>query len=554
MNDLASKQRRVMVIGLDAATLDLVRPWAEAGRLPHLARFLKKGAHGVLRSTIPAKSPAAWRTFATGTNPGQHGVLDFLQLRPDSYGVVLGTGLPRHGVNFWEVAGRNDVPGGVMNVPYTYPPRPFNGFVISGLLTPRLCRQMAAPQEAFAEMLEASPRYAIDVDVVKLGGRGARRHFFERAMAAADARLQAALGLYRRHRPRLFIVVFTAVDRVCHRFWHELGPSAGADSERSAELIAGRPAIQIAYEKLDAAVGALTAEAGDETDVIVLSDHGAGPLRRALDLRRLLVEGGLLHERRSRLWTGSMRSAVRAFLRTAPRGLKSLIRARFGGLVRRTGNLVMCSGIDFARTRAYPAGLMGGIFVNLRGRQPEGIVAPGREYERVRDEIIALASSVRDPVGGHRVVRAVHRREEIWWGPCLELLPDVMVELEDESYTFSAEPSSRGDVVRPHDRRPGAGWRRTGGHRSDGLLLAAGPHIRSGQVTGARIADVPTTVLALLGCDIPSNLDGRVLQEMLTDEVTPGQRIAAVDRRDHAAQADEDLALVERRLRGLGYL
>jgi len=374
---MGSKRRGVMVIGLDAATLDLVRPWVEAGYLPNMARFIRDGGHGPLRSTLPAKSPAAWRTFATGTNPGRHGILDFLQMRPDSYRVILGSDLPRPGANFWEVAGEQGVTGGVMNVPYTYPPRPFAGFIVSGLLTPRLGPGMAAPPEIFDEMIQASPHYAIDVDVVKLGGRGARRHFFERAMAAADARLQAALGLYRRHRPPLFVVVFTEADRICHRFWHELDASVFPGEARAPAPVADRPAVLIAYEKMDAAVGALVAEAGEETDVFVISDHGAGPLRMGLDLRRLLSEGRLLREHRVGLAANSVRRAISAFVRVAPRGLKSRLRDRLGGLVHRTGSLMMCQGIDFSRTRAYPAGLMGGYSSICVAGSPTALWPPG---------------------------------------------------------------------------------------------------------------------------------------------------------------------------------
>ena len=128
-----------MVIGLDAVTLELLRPWAEEGRLPNLARFLGDGASGPLRSTVPPNSPAAWSTFATGMNPGQHGILGFHQFLPEEYEPHLMNAASRRGETFWEIAGRHGLRGGVINLPFTFPPRPYNGFLITGVLTPSVC-------------------------------------------------------------------------------------------------------------------------------------------------------------------------------------------------------------------------------------------------------------------------------------------------------------------------------------------------------------------------------------------------------------------------------
>ncbi|KPK65048.1 MAG: hypothetical protein AMK73_04095 [Planctomycetes bacterium SM23_32] len=222
------------------------------------------------------------------------------------------------------------------------------------------------------------------------------------------------------------------------------------------------------------------------------------------------------------------RAAVRAFVNAAPRTVKNGLRPRFRGLARRAGGLLVLSGVDFGRTRAYPAGQMGGLFVNLRGRQPHGVVEPGAEHEAARNELIACLSELRDPETQRPVARAVHRREGVWAGPLLECLPDAIMEHEEEVYEITFGAGAGAPVF--HDLAPpGAiGWRRSGGHRRDGLLLAMGPHIRQAKVRDAAIADVPPTVLALLGCPIPEDFDGRVLAEILTDGVPlPGRTAGA---------------------------
>ena len=544
-----------MVIGLDGATLQLVKPWAAEGRLPNLAEFLASGAAGALRSTLPPDSPTAWSTFATGLNPGQHGVLSFYQWRPDAYKPEVMNASRRRGATFWEIAGRHGIRGGVLNVPVTFPPRAYNGFLISGLLTPTVGRRMASPPEIFDDLKAASPRYAIDVDMIAGGGRDPET-FLRQVLANLQARVEAALGLYSRHRPALFCVVFVAADRICHYFWPFLEAARAGRAVTAAQKRLGG-AIQRVYEELDKAVGALVAAAGDDTDVIVMSDHGAGGLRKRLDLRNLLAREGLLVKRPARPAEGLRRYAVSVFAHHAPPALKRWSKSLFPMLAHRAVGILAAQGIDFHRTKAYPAGATQGVFVNLRGRQPSGIVEPGADYESVRDRIIAVLSGLCDPDTGRPVARAVYRREEVWSGECLGQLPDVIMEQEDNVYSVPMfVQGGSEDVFCPLPELNWSALQPLGGHRRDGLLLARGPHIRRAEPHGANMADVPATILALLGCPIPENFDGRVLSEILTDDVMVTDRTARADAGGEGADGltEQERAAVEKRLRGLGYV
>lgn len=546
-------QGKVMIIGMDSATLDLVRPWVAEGKLPNFARFLNDGAGGPLRSTIPAMSPAAWSTFATGTNPGGHGVLDFSQLGPDSYQTRFNNAARRRGATFWEIAGEQGVSGGIINVPITYPPRAFNGFLISGLLSPAVKPDIATPGETFDDLMEICSDYAIDVDMVATGGL-ASEEFLRRAIRMTESRLKAALGLYAKHRPPLFCVVFVSPDRLCHYYWAYM---AAAQSGRQLSDIEQRlaRAVPMIYEKLDEALGALVEAAGDDTDVLVMSDHGAGPLKMGLNLHKALAARGLLVETQPSLLARTKRRAVWAFARFAPRELKGFIKKRLPGAAGRAASIVACAGTDFARSKAYPTGQSQGIFVNLKGRQPQGIVEP-EDYESVRDEIIAALCDLKDPHTGQPVAKAAHRREEIWSGPCAESLPDVLLEQRDEVYDIPTFSEATGDgIFYDLPKLDPAGLQRLGGHRRDGLLLALGPHIRRTELS-AEIADVPATVLALLGCSIPEHFDGRVLTEMLTDDVQLPETMDSGGQSDgdENVYSAEDEAALKERLKGLGYL
>jgi len=535
---------RVLVIGIDAATLRIVRPLAEKGCLPTLKRFLESGAFGELQSTLPAVSPAAWSTFATGTNPGKHGLLTFAQMYADGYDARFTNATHRRGVAFWEVAGEHGIRGGILNVPCTFPPRPFNGFIISGMLSPGVNSRMASPPEVFSDLISSCPDYEVDVNIADRLRPEARDVFVERAIANVEGRRRAALDLYRKHHPQLFCVVFAATDRICHYFLPTDGP------------LHESPQVREIYSRVDSAIGELLEAVGDGTDVIILSDHGAMPIRGCLSMRGVLARAGLLVKQRPSGLRRAIQRGLLRFARTVPKTLQQRIIHRFGGASRWAVSRITSGGVDFARTRAYPAEALEGVFVNLRGRQPRGIVEPGAEYERLRDEVIALFRDLRDPETGRRVFKGAYRREEVWSGPCLTRLPDVV--LEQAEWCYDTKPTSSALSTGIFSPRLGEGERGlydTGRHSRDGLILAMGPRIRPGEIRGAAIADVPATVLALLGCPIPEDFDGRVLGEMLTPDVRAVGRTAAAEaERREGDFSPEEQEILERRLRGLGYL
>ncbi|MHC4715940.1 MAG: alkaline phosphatase family protein, partial [Planctomycetota bacterium] len=438
---------------------------------------------------------------------------------------------------FWDIAGEQGIRGGVINVPVTYPPRPFNGFIITGLLSPGVNRRMASPPEVLDDLLAASADYAVDVNVTSDGVRDIKSVFLDTTLRVIEARKKAAVGLYRKHRPPLFVAAFTASDRICHFFWnyHQA----------------------VMNEALDDAVGELVAAAGDDTDVLIMSDHGAGRLVKGVNLRKVLARAGLMVEVNPGPLGRLTRWGIEKFAKVAPMTFKSWIKAHFKGLTRRAASTLALAGIDFSTSRAYPSGDSAGVFVNLKGRQPQGIVAPGAEYEAVRDRIIRALTDVVDPETNLPVAKAVHRREEVWSGPALESLPDVILEQREMIYdTRLINEASGDDIFYELPRPTRTKLFHVGGHRRNGLFMARGPHIRKGATRDAGIADVPATVLALLGCTIPDNLDGRPLAEILTDDVELPSRTEATPQAQPAEGelSDQEKQAVEQRLKDLGYM
>ena len=213
--------------------------------------------------------------------------------------------------------------------------------------------------------------------------------------------------------------------------------------------------------------------------------------------------------------------------------------------------------VDWERTRAY-AGRSSGesVWINLRGRDPRGIVEPGAEYEALRDQVIEALLSLRDPESGSPVVAGAWRKEELYRGPQLPWLPDVLFQVSPYPYLPTDRLSVEGLF---EEIAPSVGG---GRHRPEGILIAVGvPFRRGGTVQGATIADIAPTVLYLLGLPVPEDMDGRVLEGLFTPEYLeahPIQRGPAVGGGERPAgpspYSEDEMEQIAENLRGLGYL
>ena len=139
---------KVLIIGLDGATPDLVERWVAENKLPYLKQMMQNGVYGTLKSTYPPISPAAWTTFATGYNPGKHGTYDFRDYDPRRYSCFADTIVDSNafaGKSIWDIVGAAGQKVGVITVPVTYPAWRVNGFMVSGYPTPDAAQSVSYP-------------------------------------------------------------------------------------------------------------------------------------------------------------------------------------------------------------------------------------------------------------------------------------------------------------------------------------------------------------------------------------------------------------------------
>ena len=558
-------RNRVLVIGLDGAPFPLLAKLAESGHMPTVGRLLTRGVGGQLRSTMPPTSGPAWTSFATRMNPGRTGVYDFLYRRPGSYVFPPVNASMRSGRTLWRLLGDAGLKVGVVNVPISYPVEPVEGTFISGWMTPYFAKDYTWPPGLSAEIEAKVGDYRIYPSET-FSARG-RKAFFEASDELLELLTRTTLYLMERDDWDFFMTVYFDVDRILHQLWHALDaghPWRGRRGGRAAGDL--EPAVLRYFERLDADIARVIARAGEDATVLLMSDHGMGRASRFVVLNNLLLELGYLRlesDLPTRLKAFALRRGFS--LRNVHKLADSLGLAKhaeyknvysFDAVLKRF--FLSFHNVDWPHSRAYSFGRhYGSLFLNVKGREPLGCVAPGADYERTRDEIADALLAWRDPELGRPLVSRAIRREQVYHGPRFEEAPDLILLPQDDAdifYGLSDFGSSRiWDET----------YRYSGMHRDNGTLIAAGPQVRGGgPAADAAIVDLAPTILYLLGCEIPADMDGRVLEEVLAPGLVsarPVRRSSDVPGRDagHGPSREysaEEEAEVMQRLRDLGYL
>lgn len=250
---------KVLVVGLDGATWDIIRPLVAEGRLPTIARLLDKGASGTLYSTTPPVTPAAWTTFFTGKNPGKHGIYDFQRLNHETYELTSVRTEQHREQTLWELLGEAGFRSIILDVPFTYPPRPFNGIMITGYGTPRVSNTTFTHPVDLTEHLP--PRLHSEIRVALPSYRFDRsRPFIQEWQEIMRGRQKLLRYMIDEEEWDLFMVVFSITDNMAHVFWTYIDPAHPNYFRPEAEEY--REAFLGAYEQGDRILGELMERAG----------------------------------------------------------------------------------------------------------------------------------------------------------------------------------------------------------------------------------------------------------------------------------------------------
>ena len=349
---------RFMILSIDGVPYGLVRRMIDQGDMPNLASLVSQTGLQKMRSVQPTVSCVAWSSYMTGANPGKHGIYGFIDRRPGAYELMFPNSATRSAEDIWSILSRAEKRVFGMNVPTTYPPQAVNGIVIGGFLTPSL--EKVAYPAGVCEYLR-SIDYRVDSDAAL--ARRDKRAMLGDLDVTLDKRMEAMFHFLEMESWDFFHTHIMGSDRINHFLWEEM--------EQNHPEFA--PAFFAYYRRIDDYIGRVLEILPESVPLMIFSDHGFCRIKQEVQLSRYLVEMS---------WTC-----------TAEKPQHPL-------------------SIDPARSQAYCL-IPGRIFVNLSGREPQGVV-PLEKYQETREQLVDDLMKLRDP-NGRGVIRKVLMREDIYW-------------------------------------------------------------------------------------------------------------------------------------------
>lgn len=535
------------VIGLDGAAWHLLEPMLEAGVMPRLRSLRERGYAGTLTSTVPTYTPPAWTSATTGVNPGRHGVYGFVEGHAQHEHQELMHSGKIKAPTIWEIANAQGASVGVYNLPLTYPPRPLNGWMVSGMMTPGYGEHLkdfaswsgpGGGDELESKIQSWAPGYVVDVSAnYEQDWRDAT--LCEKALASLDQREKVLRGLLETAPVDVVFSVLETPDRLQHVYYRYMDPSDELYDTDAAKRI--RPHIERCFAAMDRIVGLLDDYAGNDGGVVVCSDHGFTAWQVSVHTNALLEQWGYLTLKGSArlMRSGAARRLVPIAKRFLPRRLAREAKGR------------TFAAIDWSATRAFASPIpQQGVYVNLKGREAQGIVAED-ELERLKDDLANRFADLTGP-DGTTVTDRVYRSQDVFHGDALEGAPDVLPVLRDHRYELDDELFHK-EPFTDYSHLP------RGVHHPRGIGIVAGPGTHAGDLEGS-VMDVTPTLLYMAGLAVPDDLDGRVLEDAFTPEALKKQPLQTAaplssSPKDESSpySADEE-AIIEESLRGLGYL
>ena len=566
-------KKKLLVIGLDGGTFQIINQLVNEGMMPTFNSLLKQGAHGVLESTLDTNSPCAWSTFITGKNPGKHGIFGFFENIPGRYGVRFINGSFRSGKSLWKILSEHGKKVGIINVPTSYPAEEVNGVFISGPDAPSKNHpRFAYPDGIVGEIEEKVGEYIIEAGASALVRQGRFKQAIEKLHECINAKVSIVKYLLKRDDYDFFMVVFTESDRVQHHFWKYINKSHPAYSSPERERFGS--AIYDVYKRLDEAVRNIIDTAGNNYSVIIMSDHGAGPSsNKTFFINNWLRDKGYLRFKSNTSIQGHTKNYFKGLLgrsyifakSSLSRKWKRRLRNLSPGLKNRASSVLRNLNIDWENTKAFSWENAPAVYINLKDKFPSGTVAPGKEYESLIESIKHDLLNLTFPENGEHIVKRVIRKEEVYRGSYINKAPDLFIEWKDNQFTVRPGYTSKNglpiEVLAGKElNRAETISRPSGIHRQEGIFLFYGNEINRGaEIQNIRLYDVTATILYYLGIPVPCDFDGKVITEAFSERFIKENPVyQSENTTDNGASglnySENESEIITDRLKGLGYI
>lgn len=532
---MQGRDSKVLLIGLDGATYDLVDQLVEEGVMPEFGRLMDGGARAILRSTMHPLTPPAWATVMTGRTPGNHGIFDFIRIDREAEvpSYTLATSADLKARTLWEIASAQGMRAMALNFPVTFPARPIDGVIIPGYVPWSYLGRAIHPRESFKRLKERGVLKPKEMSTDWQHERKAVQGLAENQLSewvrfhiARERRWFEILMTLMEDEPcDLTAVLFDGVDRIQHLCYHLIdrttrGDYPGADAAEASSL-----ALRY-FSDLDGYIARIVERAGPGAQTFVVSDHGftrAG--NRIFYANTWLEQQGLLR------W--------RADVPIDDQGRLAL-----------DENTEASTLIDWEGTSAYALTSSSNAIFIRRASSPHGAGVPADQYEAFRARLIAGLKQITDPETGERVVEEAWTQEEAFAGAFCDMAPDITLKLRDYSFLSVL----RADEPLKDRRVPYAT------HHPDGIFVAFGQGIARKRMGPLDITDIAPTVCHAMGSPVPAEMDGDVATEAFTSDwlaqhpVGIGAVSEIEERAGDEVLPDEAQAQIRERLKSLGYL
>lgn len=515
---------RLVVVGVDAGDVRLVRKWAGEGHLPTFAGLLESGLVAAIATPEGVLEGGIWPTFLTSSLPATHGMFAFQSTKPGSYDIENGMFADRlPAPPFWKQLSTAGKRVAVVDAPFARPVEGLNGVQITNW----------GAHDAWCWPRSSTPTGLID-DIVKRFGDHPIGHCDAENRVAADFEaLRAGLIAGARQKAKVlrhvltmedwdfYFGVFSEAHCAGHQFWHLMDPGHPKHGSSASPTL--RSALLDVYRTIDEGIGSVLSEVGPNVSVLVMLSHGMGPFYAGTHLLDQILDRLGMGERpeapgspgidsyKIRGLRGSLWGLRRLIPLPARRVLQAMMPRSLGAL---WGFTHPVPSLWKPGMRAYtiPSNNMtGAIRINLKGREPFGTVAPGLEYDKLCEDLIATITELENPDTGRRAVNWVRRARDLYEGPRFDSLPDLFVEWHHDAPINALRSPRLGTVSGAMTAD------RTGDHWQQGLLLGRGPLFQRGAIGQLRTQDIAPTLLELFGVPIPSRYEGHsVAAEVLS--------------------------------------
>lgn len=526
---------KTFVLGLDGATFDQLDPLMDEGLLPTIKSMCEEFAHGPLETVFPPVTAPAWLSMATGLNPGKTGVFDYInRVSPDGALISPISSAAYEKRAIWNYLNNNGYTVGIFNYPTLYPPPTVKGFAVSGMGA-RKNTSFCYPEELDSEISSIIDSYEITLNLRNRRYKQDINLFFKDIDRIIDKQKTVLFHLIQNKKWDFFFAVFSFTDWIQHVLWKDIDPSHPLYNSKAS------PAVHVNFKKIwqkvDGIIGDLLKMLPDDSNFIIVSDHGSGPLDSVFYPNTWLQKSGYLK-------TSFFKYIIASTFTALSEGYDNKYTTKMSNFIKNK-ILHIKSSTDFIemdKSLAYSPEhntMFGCINLTNKGKAQQGF----------KDKLIQELKALPEQNIGITSIQVI-LPEDVYSGPFISLSPDILFIINDYQSTVELAFPKKVFFSSPSIEL------RTGGHRPHGIFIARGDIFKNTTVP-ASILDIAPTILALYDIEIPKRIDGKVLLSSMKDESLKKLNIrfgTGIDEQSDIKEDQSNLEEMKDLLKSLGYM